>query len=1729
MLPTLSVLSWALLHAVSVQPTTVPAHGEQEVTVHVDAPGMVKLEVLGGRGTACTLVDQLRGPFEQAGNVGKAACVMMPLLDASTYKLRLKSPVGQKGSLTVRATPFVEKNAQRMRLALHRTFEGSLPVGQQSSSWIHLDVPGYVTLRVAGRTAGLAKLWRSGQWLGTESFHSSIRFPLPGRGIHESWLEQKLQAGDYLVVAYGVSPVAWTQGGDDDTVTMALGFERAPEGHAMEVKIGVSGLTAVALPASRVQQVLFAQRLEGDGVTEVTGIALPENAPTNVEAVEGSCRIEPKALDPSCVFFASGTGPRGVLVRGKPGTQVSLQWQSYAQDQNFTLNGYGAASSDPWFFVQQSGDYFLGTHELPLASDEEPLACALAAGPTDARHIVAWDTLKVSAARPFARSFNYDGRSAAIWFEVTAADSYQLIADGQRKDRCELFRQGNDGKREHVGGSGDTTGCHLDKLLTPGHYALELFGGVAGIEHLQIAKSGGGKLADTSTHMGCELGVFPLAGSRGYALLISRHDGVVTRGLIGRPTPVRLDDALPLAIEGHASLRLPVLATGSALEVRSGSGRRFTCSLGGARTESRDGACRLAVAANGNGHAQELGIENPEAEPLAVSVSTPRPLAPPSPLDEYAPHVTPPPSLAALGKSLYVDFGRESEHAFVFDVARAGLYEAGTEGLLATRCSLRSPVIPSIPGETSGGRGRNCRVSSFLRPGRYLFSAATLDASEGRAGVVLRALTTRELPALDVSGDVFADVNAGQLITERVSVATPGLYTLSTRGQNARLLCRLEDDAGWPLESVPTPCEGAHRLRTGSYRWLQLPITVESTRHTHLERLVGAKLLRGGGPFPLVLNTPYPVQLARGGTDRFTFSLSTPQDLRIRLDHGMQGRLFQTGPAGSKTLLELIPPAPETAAPPAAVAEQEPPESEEGDGGADPDAVATPTVAETPTPGRWLQLAAGTYALETQHSRGDVAIHYAVRLESDVLSPGVTRSLGAPGQFPVRVPADGMVRIVTRGETAVRCRLLNAWGSRVAESARRDADWNCSLTQPLSKGDYTLVLEDELLSPGPTEVSMTTPTLRGLGTLPGESSVALGAEILAWEVPVATGDGVQDVELTAAAPMSCALLTADGRTLDLQLDTKACSLLWRPTAGEHDSVRIWASGTAMKAAAGYRFRPFVRGGGQVAPETSVIAGVPHGGSYRTGKGVVCLGEAERGLLRPCGPIASLEAGTHVFAGVLPRRAELGLREVLSESAAPRALWLSRSETLEVAHRREPSLHLLSVLAPHGEPRCRLEPGVRALGDGRCDAAAVGLDVLGRWSATEELQGEVQRASIPLGRLPALTLVAGLQSLRWEGPDVRLVAISPHTRLELTLAADAWAVQLDGNQKAVEVCPPGGGLSHCSVVLSEGSVVVHSPRESRADAVALSGVVEAVTRTLGTLFEVEAHHGSDEAPLDFSAAKAERVLSVSGHVGCKVSLEDGTRRRSCEQNIPAGVGGRLVLEHGEGPLRVLLAARSVLTDVGFARVPGKGAAPVQRTGAEFALQGAAMEREIVLSHPAVLHVHSDRGVCGVFQGAKLVATQGLDAGCELYRTAAAGSYRLVIRGFAGATLSGQARYTEEPLLPLGEGVAAEVWLRPGEQRSFHFDVPTAGDVGLGVRVPKDVLVCSVSEAGGRVLGTGCQQLLTLPAGGYQLDVKAADAMATAVPFRPVLLGLTAPRSTIPPEYLQDLFTRIGAQP
>lgn len=1759
----LSALSLLVVHAATLTPATVPATGAQEALLTLDAPAAIHLSARSGSGTRCEVIDRVRGPFASSGNAGASNCELDLLLDAGQYKVRLESSVRGKGSVALSAAPFTELNATPVRLVRGSGLVTKLKAGQQASFWLSVDKRHVPNLRVAGRQAGDVRVWRNGEWIEPLALHHVEFSPTPGQPLHEWWLDSMLEEGEYLVTAYGRDATTVTGASVDDSLTVEYGFRDGPAERSIPFTLGPSGVQAVQVPTH--------------GVTAVLSLASPPPAPVELQILTGSvrspsatCRIEKAALAPECITsMSSWNGSPVLVVRGPAGTRGLLEWADYGDDSALAVRGgyYGPATTSLSFSIGKAHESprLLAVHDLPNDTDGVPLGCQLErlGRNGEVTQVVAHSAVTLKDGEKFEREFNYDS-SATFWFEIAsggnvfqkmgiASRKFNVTATGGLKSNCEISRvDSKAGLTRLTQTKTEGTGCSEQLDLDPGLYQLSLSGGLSGVEKVTIAPVGDASAKNTPMQGGCLLPKLDLA-SDDYRLVLNRVGNVRVRGLALPSLPLEVKTPLHLQLDAGQRLEVPV--RGDAV-VRSSGGVPFGCALATTRVTAVAGECRLPALKS----PEVLTLVNTGAAPLSLTFARPGALPVLAAPSSYAPTIRPLPTITPDTPTFF-DFERGQSRAVAFTVDKAGLYNVTTQGLLNTECRLRTPVVPDVTSDRGGGRGRNCLIQTYLQPGRYLMTAQTVGSSKGRGAMFLSRRPVRDYAGLTGEDEQFFRVGDGELVQQRLKVTAAGEWTLSTTAQGiSGMQCRLDDPEGWPVETVPSACTGTRSMRAGTYLWTQLPLTVESMRHTKLSRVRDEVVLQGNKAHPVQYFTWYRARLGPDGKDEFLFTLEGETALDVVLTAGMQGRIYLLEKDKAPKAVEVIPPMQPSGEGDSYEAESGEGEGEyheereyegerdyegegEGDGEYDeprtaPVEVARAQAAPPPPSGVKVTLPPGRYRLVTEHSRGDIGIEYQLHLGSVTLLPGMARDLPVPSTVPVLVPRDGTLRLSTEGEADVRCRLLDERGRLVFEGSDNGPDWNCAVAEPVKAGRYTLVVESETQGSGQTKLTLALPPSDAKGPIADGQKYALKDAVVTLDVPVAERDSVQEVQLTSLSktPVSCALEDGTGAVVHRLSRVSSCAMLLRPKLDKY-KVRVWTTDGRTTVQAAFRSKPIVEGSrGSVPGENAIAVLVPSAGLYRTSPQVQCLGAGETGRLRACGPQSSLEAGATLFAVAGIRPQPLPLDEVrASASDTADAVALSRRAFIQAVGTSRPSLLLLEAHVQHGEraaPSCAFDgPGTvrERRGDACFAVAKVGTSGIGRlWAPTDErIDAQVTRRAVPLpDAMGALT--PGRKALTFSGVGRFTLPAQARARVDATLPKGAWAVLLDDGGAALDVCAPTDDLARCSFTGQGGSAVFIAP-EGRAETATV--LLEGAPREVAfTGFFEDSPRSPGSLRFQVPAAKGDRVTGVEGALDCTLVLADGSRSSSCRARIPAGEAAELQVEHGAGPLRVMVhtPGREKWARLGLELpvVPGPALSP----SVSVPLSGGRLDRTLVLSAESVVRVSANHGVCGLFRGNDLLQVDGLDTGCELARVLAPGTYRVLVRPFAGAAQAGTLTWTAEPVTQLAEGFGKEEWLGPGEVRLFRFDTTNKGKIGLGLAAKSELLECAVFNDGYQQLGDGCQQYLSLDKGRFLLTVRNPPrAGATPIAFKPVLLGLSGERNDVPPEVIEDFKRRAGVTP
>ena len=1483
---------------------------------------------------------------------------------------------------------------------------------------------------------------------------------------------------------------------------------------------------------------------EGSGEEEMSSDEESGEAePESEEASGEEAAPEETPAEP----VAAPTGPLPwelvVTVRGTPGQPYVLQHFEQRDVYSFSESGPHWVSSVHAGAAEDSVDATAIVTETPFGEQERFFTAA---------------AIPLDQATGWSRRFNLQEEST-LFLEIKETGAYRVVTSGvDARVRVEPFLLTKPEGYQSPAFKGASSAWNLDS----GYYVLTLAPQEKGIVTLTLRPAGkeGMQVAPQPVQAAVRFAPLQLNPQNRYAAYFNLQPGV-TAGMVIRPWPVDLDQALPVAQKPGEAFDVPFrVKEAGTLRAEPDDGTKLEVSVDagpwGPEAQVAPGDHTVAVRHDRlNAVTYSLWVE-----PAALQAATPLP-----PLPDAALNALPKLPVLKTGAPRFLDLERGQKETFLLQADKPGLYAVRSTGLLATAGTVRTRTVPVLRRDAQNGVGRNFLVQQYLREGDYQVTVEALGRSRGHAGLALEATQLLDGGELRAGMPAHFTLPAGQAVAFRVVVTEPGEYTLRALGLGFTFLCRFEDADGWPWTRPNIPANLDETLEAGTYRLVLLPQPVDARALVLLEKKVEPLEFKGHGPHALPLDLQVEnlwlepegpegiLEDAPRPPDVWTFELPAPAKTTVELTDEMQGKLSDA--AGTE--IGFVP------------------------------------------PGRsWTgELAAGRYRLAAEGSRRNSRVRYKVAVRPLELVAGLERKVTAPAEIPVSVGKDGLVELTSIAPADVRARLLDADGHTVAEGDDRTDDWNFLLFQRLAPGRYTLRVEPVGVTGTEARIAMRTPSevTQAASALPFHGDVALGSDVLLRPLTLAPK---ADLLVVAA-------LSKDSVGLSVEVSTGGDSgSVWRTagTAVARDAHLEIPLGATDRAA--YRLRLWsldrhatpvrLSAASLTTPRLSERdlargAALPPVAGF-TPPLAAALVELDRpGVFRFADPPAGLRGSGQIGSPLAP----FGSREGAVLSSPGERFWLVRegkpagslkaarvtvplgldastqlpvpdgaAVTADLAEAKEEGPLLALVTAPAGQP------GVR-LGESGDDAATTNEP-----AATQMAVGPRTAVAVALApRHP----VARVWQAGGSAGDVSGIEELRLAQLRFPAPASekaAWGV-LDGHLDGIAArrleLPAGPRKLRLSLgegtvaVLSRGDVVVSThwqggaPFEELSDDSAATSLTLLHTRPGSDPFSIELlpRNETEEALAINSGVPFERSLDRAGtlrvvlperggsnpltlHVrGTGISEteavllnRDGGVARGAD--VPVGRGGVALIHHGPGLLLAWLGG----PDDETAALWPKGdstASPVRvAPPASVPLSGRFADLAIAAgSGPRVLHLRTPEPVATLLHradgSADEVAVHAESGRLDAFLPP--GEARLGLRALAGAQLSGVAEITITPVTPIAEGLGPEVLLPAGGSRWFSFHVERQGPVGVGAHADSDVVEIELYDRGGRRLEGerlgGVVRMPELAPGDYLLALRS-PAGAAPVKARPALAGLVLPDTGPPADVVRQYLQEAGAE-
>lgn len=333
--------------APSLSVAEVPAVGRGESVLSVPRFGRYAVTVKSSQGVALRAIDRMTGPQAWTGSAGKQDGRVDLLLDRGQVKLQTRGDARSTGTATLEAHAFRELSApDPRRLVETRWVTGRLHDLEQASYWLVLDQARWVHLEAAGRALEDLRIWKDGAWLVATTPASASLEPLPGQAHRVRRIETRLDAGLYLVTAYGGVPEKWTADTEAYPFYLRWGVPSLGSAGRRRLVAGPLGRDLWRVPASASYFRLELPELR------TASLKVGTWADSRVYGFHGTtARILKTALDPLVeVESGPGTGFKLVEVTVRPGQPYVLQ--------HFAVGtGFSAQEGGPhWVSSIHSGD-----------------------------------------------------------------------------------------------------------------------------------------------------------------------------------------------------------------------------------------------------------------------------------------------------------------------------------------------------------------------------------------------------------------------------------------------------------------------------------------------------------------------------------------------------------------------------------------------------------------------------------------------------------------------------------------------------------------------------------------------------------------------------------------------------------------------------------------------------------------------------------------------------------------------------------------------------------------------------------------------------------------------------------------------------------------------------------------------------------------------------------------------------------------------------------------------------------------------------------------------------------------------------------------------------------------------------------------------------------------------------------------------------------------------------
>ncbi len=1650
------------------------ATGRNETLLKAATFGRYSIAVKSDQGTAIQLVDRMAGPGLAQGSAGHADGRIDAFLDHGQYKIKLISDPHGSGNATVAVLPSVELNTDQQQLVELKPIDSDLGDHQQRSYWLNIPARRDVAIEASGRNLDDLRLWRDGKWLVDAKPGTATADPSAGQPLTVKQLALSLEPGLYRVTAYGGDGQKWSSESKAHPLHIRFGIPKLAEAGRLWQVASSTGFDRFLVPATATYF-----RLD---------IAKSEHAALGVQPYESGnpfiggmnrVTIDKTSRDPFAETTTAGDDNAGkfslVTVERQPGQGYRLTWFDNRNPKPVIAIG---SESTGWAAMYQSGN-----------DQDEIDPTIVIADETGKKSIsepaIASTAIKVGKSISWQRRFNLLDQTE-LFLEVT--EPVDLSVDGEGVDaqyRIESFYVDPRYRRSYQPSG---YGWQLD----PGFYALDIVPkeNGKGILTLRLHAQGTPAPSVESPRQAAAMIEVPFTRRGDYTIhlntLAGGHAGVRLYN-----SPIALGPGITFEMVGGQTIALPVVATEEGrITATAEDGTALPLVLDQA-------ASALSVAVGAGKH--RLGLTLPAGNPRYVSIAfAPKNLQADTPLPAIdAKLLAGLPQFATLApdKPVFQTLAQGEHATFAVPVTKPALYRLESTGIIETKGTLRTRVIPEIAAETANGTGRNFLIQRYLGEGDYQLTVGTPAQSFGPIGLMLDDTPLKTEGVLQPELWARTTLAPGEAGTYTFHIDKAGKYSLHTMGLGRDFTMRLEDSDGWPLLVPGGPANIAQDFEPGDYRMILLPGAVENRAVTLLHRIELPVERSGHGPFPVAFGEDMtnrwqePEKDQERTPDVWQFTLPAAADVTIAIDSGMQAKL--TGPVRIEEDTAL---------------------------------------SAKPWKGR---LGAGKYQIAVTSVSPNNRVDYTLKVVTEQLMAGQTRNVNAPTEIPVSIGNSAPVEINSYGGSDVRARLYDQAGALVAANDDRDNDWNFSIATSLAPGMYKLQVDPVGVNSAATDVKIEQPpTIEDATVTLGRTQEITDGSM--HVVPLLRTDTKPNSLIVAmiesAVPVGLSVeREQDGQWINAGTTTGINPFIALPLADKTAQIRfrIW-SRDHSQTPVDYTIADVTPAN---ADEAASLAGM---------------------VLTPIPELKNRIAALHVSRKEPHAMFLDGVRPSLQWSGAP-GLGTARNPTGQIGSGSN-DIWLVDIAAPD-QPAVRLRTPdpkdgpvsltIPAESTGLVvDSAIAASGTATLWQVASKGLGQ---AAISADDDDARLLAFGGSQSARVGITVALAG-TPHVRLwqpeaatrmkdlpvaltrqdfklpdALPLNAELTDGAFAGNDAARFALPEGAKLlslnlpqNTAAVLMQKGTAIsviwAWQPRTfevpTEADALILlyahkGHAAYAIGMNRSNPAAPDRHDFSGTRVFDYMSDKTPASAYAQGAVDDTIVIGGMG---------PAMTHGPTSTIDAQGrPIHAFIDFKPGLMKYaqGLDKILGPDAKPIDlQANAPQTLPVGAIR---IAAGPArLVRVHAD--VPAIFYPG--VEDEGdihpklLEADTDYFLLVPEGKPRDLMVVPEGGDGKGTMSLSALTTTPIGEGLGPKRRIAPGEARAFSFSLPETRTVGVGVRASVDVANCTVVGPDGTQSTLGKLAMPTLLAGTSVLMVEV-PASAEPTEVQPVLVGADLP--------------------